>query len=86
MTLETVKSSSVYALGYDDERGVIAIVWKGYEYKATREEFEAVKSAPRVGKAVAELATRNGWLKPKPEAQPEPKRPADTGFAVTGVR
>ena len=52
MTLERVKSSGVYALGYDDECGVMAVVFKAYEYPITREAFESIKNAPSIGQAV----------------------------------
>ena len=62
MTLETVKSSSVYAIGYDEERQRLVVVFKGYEYPATREQFEALKvealkEARSIGRAVAMLTS-----------------------------
>jgi len=56
MVLETVDSSSVYAIGYDAARQRIIVVFKAYEYPATAEQFAALKSAPSIGHAVAALA------------------------------
>ena len=55
VTLETVESSNVYAIGYDAERQRIVVVFKAYEYPATPEEFAALRNAPSKGIAVAEL-------------------------------
>lgn len=85
MQLETVKSSSVYALGYDPIRGVISIVWKGYEYPGTREQFEAIKNAPSIGAAVASLVGGGRVTPPAAVARRVEKvpRPGDSTFAVT---
>lgn len=55
VTLETVESSNVYAIGYDAKRQRIVVVFKAYEYPATPEEFAALRNAPSKGIAVAKL-------------------------------